>query len=103
MDLFTPLSKDYCLYFYFLSLLGFILLTMSIVFSFIYLFYTKKQASIFPIIALISGYFLIYFQNRLLYGMCINAEDCENRPQNAVTNEEEAVKAVLKDMNKPIQ
>lgn len=71
-DLFTPFQNhDLCLYFYFLSVIGFIFLVLSVITG-IWFGVTKKKDSEFYIqIMLVSlGYFIFYFQNRLLYTMC---------------------------------
>lgn len=72
MDLFTPLSKNYCDYFYYLSLFGFILLILSIV-SFSWIIIKKKKGYDYSLKAVMItlGYFIFYFQNRLLYSMCV--------------------------------
>lgn len=71
-DLFTPFQNhDLCLYFYFLSVIGFIFLVLSVMTG-IWFGVTKKKDSEFYLqIMLVSlGYFIFYFQNRLLYTMC---------------------------------
>lgn len=71
-DLFTPFQNhDLCLYFYFLSVIGFIFLVLSVITG-IWFGVTKKKDSEFYLqIMLVSlGYFIFYFQNRLLYTMC---------------------------------
>ena len=71
-NLFSPLSKDYCVYFYFLSVLSFICVLISII-----LFSTKacnnkgKTLSL-DLLTVIPLYLVLYFKNRLLYSMCIN-------------------------------
>ena len=71
MDLFSPLSKDFCLYFYILSVFGFILLVISVIFL-IWTISQKKTGFdyIFKTVMIALGYFIFYFQNRLLYSMC---------------------------------
>ena len=72
MDLFTPLPKDFCLYFYILSVLGFLLVVVYIL-IFAWNIYKKKKGSEYIIKGIfgILGVFIIYFQNRLLYSMCV--------------------------------
>ena len=69
---FGPLNKDYCLYFYILSVVGFILLTMMLATT-LMVGITKRKGIDFYLqmfsIALGDGIF--YFQNRLLYSMCV--------------------------------
>jgi hypothetical protein len=73
MDLFSPLSRNYCLYFYFLSILGFALMVVSIGFGIFQAFSKKKPINYGALLMIASGYFVVYFQNRLLYGMCVGS------------------------------
>lgn len=71
-NLFGPLNKEYCLYFYFLSILGFLFMFVIII-SFIFIaLKTKKLEHSFVVssLSLASLYFILYFQNRILYSMC---------------------------------
>ena len=72
MDLFTPLSKNYCDYFYYLSVFGFVFLVFSIV-SFGWIIIKKKKGYdyLLKVVMITLGYFIFYFQNRLLYSMCV--------------------------------
>lgn len=72
MDLFTPLPKDYCLYFYILSIIGFVLVVVYIL-RFAWNLYNKKKGSEYIIksIVKILVVFILYFQNRLFYSMCV--------------------------------
>ena len=69
--LFGPLSKDYCLWFYLLSVAGFVLFILVIVGG-IVIGVSKKRDFSFYLQMLIGSlvYAMIYFQNRLLYSMC---------------------------------
>ena len=68
---FDPLPKEYCVYFYYLAVITFVIFIMAVVgvvkkimkFG----FKTKPEA----ILVLITP-FIMYFQNRLLYSMCMN-------------------------------
>ena len=73
-QLFGPLGKDYCLYFYFLSLIGFILLIFLII-STLFIGITKRKDSTFylQMLMISFGYIIFYFQNRLLNSMCSNS------------------------------
>lgn len=73
MDLFTPLSKEYCLYFYILSVLGFILMSIALIFGVFGLFSKNGTKNMGKLFMVVSAYFILYFQNRLLYSMCVNA------------------------------
>lgn len=66
-----PLSSDYCIYFYFLSVFGFVLLVFSAIFAlFIGIKEKKKFEFYLQALTLCVGYGIFYFQNRLLYSMC---------------------------------
>lgn len=74
-NLFKPLPKSYCSYFYYLSVIGFLLLVLSIVGKLSILLFSKTVLSLsFYMNSLIVffTYLMFYFQNRLLYSMCTN-------------------------------
>lgn len=71
-NLFGPLNKEYCLYFYFLSILGFLFMFVIII-SFIFIALKAKKLEhsfVVSSLSLASLYFILYFQNRILYSMC---------------------------------
>ena len=70
--IYGPLSQQYCVYFYYLSIIGFVLLILSLLTS-LYVGVTKKKDSSFymKMLMVSIGYGVFYFQNRLLYSMCI--------------------------------
>ena len=70
---FGPLPKSYCLYFYYLSVIGFVLLVFSFLSS-ISMMLTKTRSSEFYMNSFMISlsYVIFYFQNRLLYTMCVN-------------------------------
>jgi len=72
-DIYGPLSSSYCIYFYALAVLGFVLLSITIL-SMIFLIFSKKisSESVMHMVMIAVGYGIFYFQNRLLYSMCIN-------------------------------
>lgn len=72
--IYGPLSKDYCVYFYFLSMFGFILLGFTIILS-LYIGISKgKKLEYFLKMGMVCiGYAVFYFQNRLLYHMCASS------------------------------
>jgi len=74
-QLFSPLSKEYCDYFYYLSVIGFILLSV-LVLSTLLIGLTKRKGMDFYVqmLSISFGYIIFYFQNRLLYSMCIGFE-----------------------------
>ena len=71
--LFTPFeNSDLCLWFYLLSVVHFVFF-ITIILLIIIMAFTKKKNSAFYM-AMIFGaltYLFIYFQNRLLYSMCV--------------------------------
>lgn len=72
--LFGPLGKDYCLYFYLLSVIGLVLLVLLFVMGIALGIRKKLNMSFY--IHILTGcmvYAIFYFQNRLLYSMCINS------------------------------
>lgn len=72
-NLFGPLSKQYCIWFYWLSVLGFIFLILTIVSGLIMLVSQKKFDGnlLHSVVLTAIMYAIFYFQNRLLYSMCI--------------------------------
>jgi hypothetical protein len=70
---FGPLSKDYCMYFFLLSVIGFVSLVLFLI-STVMIGLSKRKGSEFYLhsffIALGIGLYS-YFQNRLLYSMCV--------------------------------
>jgi hypothetical protein len=72
--LFGPLSKQYCVYFYFLSIFGFILLAIFIVSSILVGLSKRKGLDYYmQVVGIALGYAIFYFQNRLLHSMCVGA------------------------------
>ena len=69
---FGPLSKDYFLYFYILSIVGFVLLTTMLA-STLMIGITKRKGIEFYLqaVSIAIAYGIFYFQNRLLYSMCV--------------------------------
>lgn len=68
-NLFSPLGREYCAYFYWLTVISFIFLLIALYQSLMLLFKGKFRITRF-ILSLIAP-FLLYFNNRLLYGMCV--------------------------------
>ncbi len=78
---FGVLHKPYCNYFVIIGYFWLILSIISVIMSLFFLYkgvsstYLRKQilnhfyVSLFPIVA----YFILYFQNRLFYSMCIRS------------------------------
>ena len=79
-SLFGVLNKHYCNYFYILSIIGYIWLILSVITSLYFLYNSsiskgnKEMSKKFYISLIpIAAYFILYFQNRLLYSMCANS------------------------------
>lgn len=72
-SLFGPLPKEYCLWFYALSILGFVMLVLFLG-SALIMGISKKKGSEYYLgaIATATTFALYYFQNRLLYSMCVS-------------------------------
>ena len=67
--LFSPLSKEFCLYFYYLSVISFVFLLVAVYNGIALL--SKRKASILTAVLGLVAPFLMYFNNRLLYTMCV--------------------------------
>lgn len=72
LSIFAPFSnRDFCLWFYFLSIIGFVFLFIAIFSSLFIGISKKKDFSFYVQMFFVSlGYAIFYFQNRLLYSMC---------------------------------
>ena len=75
-DLFTPLDKKYCIYFYYISIISFsffVLILLSTTWCLV--FQTKKINFMFCMnsISLMISTFLAYFVNRLMHSMCVKS------------------------------
>ncbi len=81
MDLeriFSPLSQEYCVYFYYLQIFGFIFLVLLMLSSLVLLISGdikkgKNKTSMFAVLVMIATYGIFYFQNRLLYSICVKS------------------------------
>jgi hypothetical protein len=73
-NLFGPLSKEYCLWFYILSIIGMISLILIVLYT-LFIGISKRKGLDFYVqmayFAIANGIF--YFQNRLLHTMCTGA------------------------------
>lgn len=65
---FSPYSREYCMFFYYLMLLSFLTMVMAAFQSFYLIF--KGKLGIGVALINIVGPFILYFNNRLLYSMC---------------------------------
>ena len=81
MDLegiFSPLSIEYCMWFYYLQSTGFIFLVILMLSTLFLLISgdTKKgkdKSSMFAMLFMILTYAVFYFQNRLFYSICVKS------------------------------
>ena len=73
--LFGPVSTSYCIWFYILSLFAFVYFIFNLAVAFVAMLF-KKVHYAFPtglfMVAIVWFYF--YFNNRLLYNMCLRSE-----------------------------
>ena len=68
MDLFSPLSKNNCMFFYFMAVLSFALFVVTLAYG----IFSKKE----PLASLALACFaplITYYVNRLLFSMCVKA------------------------------
>jgi len=75
-DLFTPLDKKYCDYFYYLSVITycfFIFMVLSLIWGLIFHYKKFDLYVCLNSISLIISTFLSYFVNRLMYSMCVKS------------------------------
>ena len=73
MGLMDPVGKEYCDYFYYLGILGLILMVSSVLMFFINFFREKDNDKMRHVSVLIHQLviaFCMYFVNRILYTMC---------------------------------
>ena len=67
-------NQDLCLWFYFLSVAGFVLLIIALVSGLFVGLSTKKTGAFYlSLLFVLSWYLIFYFQNRLLYSMCVKS------------------------------
>jgi hypothetical protein len=70
--LFGPIGREYCMYFYFLSILAFVLFVLSAAVIVNLAVKGKKFDAMNSFIMLFQP-FLLYFVNRIFYSMCVNS------------------------------
>ena len=71
--LFSPLDVNYCSYFYFSSIFGFVIMCIMSLGLLLNFLNKKRKISSGAYLGLITQGFFIYFLNRLLYSMCVNS------------------------------
>jgi hypothetical protein len=70
-NLFGPLGREYCIWFYFLSVLSFVSLVLFMIPAVWRGLSAKKNAWYYlGVLAVTFMYGITYFQNRLLFSMC---------------------------------
>jgi hypothetical protein len=69
--LFSPLSKDYCLYFYLMTIFSFIILIITVIMVISRYIMTKGKSGLWDAFSVVP-ILLSYFHSRLLYSICIN-------------------------------
>ena len=75
-DLFTPLDKKYCNYFYYISVITYCaFIFMVLFFAWCLVFHNKKMDLYICLnyISIIINSFLAYFVNRLMYSVCVKS------------------------------
>ena len=70
---FAPLGNVYCDYFFYLSVINFMLFIYILVSAIYVFFFDKKKETVFQILLISLPTFVGYFTNRLLYSMCIGS------------------------------
>lgn len=72
-SLFTPLGKEYCMYFYWLSVIGFAFFWILLLSGIVAGIKSRMPMAHYLHLGMICiSYALLYFQSRLLYSMCMN-------------------------------
>jgi len=70
---FAPLNREYCDYFFYLTVINFIILLYILLSAVYVFFFSKKSDGFFNIILVALPTFVAYFTNRLLYSMCVGS------------------------------
>lgn len=73
-NLFGPLGKEYCVWFYFLSVFSFFWVVLAIIGFITMLVMKRKNVDMYVVInslLVIIIYFFMYLQSRLLHSMCM--------------------------------
>jgi hypothetical protein len=73
MSAISPLGREYCDYFYYLTMINLILLVYVILVALYVFIFEKKRDSLFHIVLSTLPIFISYFTNRLLYSMCVGS------------------------------
>ena len=76
---FGPLSKEYCVYFYYLSIFFFLMYVITLIGAVAFIIKNYKDFSkinlsfIINLVMVLINMLLSYFVNRLLHTMCVNS------------------------------
>jgi hypothetical protein len=70
---FAPLNKEYCDYFFYLTIINFILFVYILLAGLYVFLFDKKKDGLFNILLVSLPTFVAYFTNRLLYSMCVGS------------------------------
>ncbi len=69
----APLGREYCDYFYYLSIINFLILIYIILAGLYTMLFDKKKDGLFTILLVALPTVVAYFTNRLLYSMCVGS------------------------------
>jgi len=72
-DLFEPLSAKYCDYFYYLTVIFFIITCMTVLSLLVNVVQGKNKMKLSKMAIVVSQPLILYFINRLNYSMCVGA------------------------------
>ncbi len=67
--LFSPLGKEYCMYFYYLTITAFVFLALAVMKESHLIM--KGKSDVLPAVLTLLSPALLYINNRLLYTMCV--------------------------------
>uniref|UniRef100_A0A6C0DHL8 Uncharacterized protein n=1 Tax=viral metagenome TaxID=1070528 RepID=A0A6C0DHL8_9ZZZZ len=72
---FSPLGKEWCLYYFFVLVFVFIISLLAVIASLIEVINLKKKtfSSVLMTLLPILTYAILYFQSRLIYSMCVGS------------------------------
>jgi hypothetical protein len=70
--LFSPVGKEWCMYFYFLSIFAFVFFVIAVL-SLLGLLMKGRKVDGFTSFFMVFQPFLLYFVNRIFYSMCVNS------------------------------
>ena len=71
--LFGPIGREYCLYFYFLSVFAFVMFVITLLSIVMLAMKGKTKFSMLESVLVVFQPLLLYFVNRIFYSMCVNA------------------------------